>query len=132
MNDTEKAKQFFQTDLFAVEATGIEILEARQGYAKCALKLEARHKNATGQVMGGVCFTMADFAFAIAANLNQPTTVTQTSQIVFLSAAKGDTLFAETECIRAGKKTCVYKILVSDNTGRQIAYVTTTGFVVGE
>ena len=132
MTDTEKARQFFQADRFAVEATGIEILEARQGYAKCALKIEARHKNAAGQVMGGVLFTMADFAFAVAANLHQPTTVTQTSQIVFLSAAKGDTLFAETECIRAGKRSCVYKILVSDNTERQIAYVTATGIVVGE
>ena len=84
-----------------------------------------------GFVMGGVYFTMADFAFAIATNLNQPATVTQSSQIVYLSGAKGSTLYAETEQIKAGKKTCFYKITISDDTGTTLAYVTTTGFVVG-
>ena len=131
MTDTERAKSFFKNDLYAVQATGIEILEARAGYAKCALKLEAKHKNAVGAVMGGVLFTMADFAFAIASNLDQPTTVTQTSQIVYLSPVKGSTLYAETERIRGGKHTCFYKILLTDDTGTQIAYVTTSGYVVG-
>ncbi len=131
MTDTERAKSFFQKDLYATEATGIEILEARAGYAKCALKIEAKHKNAVGQVMGGVFFTMADFAFAIAANFDQPTTVTQSSQIVFLSPAKGSVLYAETERIRGGKRTCFYKILISDDLGTPIAYVTTSGYVVG-
>ena len=100
------------------------------GYAKCALKIEDRHKNAAGQVMGGVFFTMADFAFAIAANFKQPLTVTQTAQIVFLSSVKGSTLYAETEKIRAGKRSCFYKIMISDDTGEEIAYVTVTGFVI--
>jgi len=130
MEYLEKAKQFFQDDLYATETTGIEILAAEPGYAKCALKLDDRHKNAMGQVMGGVFFTMADFAFAIASNLGGTPTVTQTSQIVFLSPVKGSTLYAETEKIRGGRRTCFYKILISDDTGAQNAYVTTTGFVV--
>ena len=97
MDSTEKAREFFKNDIYAYELTGIEIVEAREGYAKCSLKIEDKHKNAVGQVMGGVLFTMADFAFAIAANFNSPTTVTQTSQIMYLSGAKGDILYAETE-----------------------------------
>ena len=131
MNDLQKAREFFKNDIYAVEQTGIEIIDARTGYAKCSLKLDDRHKNAMGFVMGGVYFTMADFAFAIATNLNQPATVTQSSQIVYLSGAKGSTLYAETEQIKAGKKTCFYKITISDDTGTALAYVTTTGFVVG-
>lgn len=131
MNDTERARKFFKNDLYAVEATGIEIIEARAGYAKVALRLEAKHKNAVGAVMGGVFFTMADFAFAIASNLDQPQTVTQTSQIVYLSPVRGTTLYAETEKIRGGKRTCFYKILLTDDTGAQVAYVTTSGYVVG-
>ena len=111
--------------------TGIEIIEAREGYAKCSLKIEDKHKNALGHVMGGVFFTMADYAFAIASNFNQPATVTQTSQIMYLSAVKGSTLYAETEKIRAGRRTCFYKIMISDDTGTDIAYVTTTGYIVG-
>jgi acyl-CoA thioesterase len=132
MSDLEKAREFFKNDIYATEVTGIEITEARAGYAKCELKIERKHKNAADRVMGGVYFTMADFAFAIAANLNRPITVTQTSQIAFLSAAKGDTLYAEAEKIKAGKNTCFYKITVSDDLGTQIAYVTTTGFTTNK
>ena len=131
MDKTEQAREFFKNDIYAHELTGIEIVEAREGYAKCSLKIEDKHKNALGHVMGGVFFTMADYAFAIAANLGQPTTVTQTSQIMYLSAVKGSTLYAETERIKAGKRTCFYKIMISDDTGADIAYVTTTGYIVG-
>ena len=130
MGNLEEAKELFKNDIYATEQTGIEILEVEAGYAKCALKIEDRHKNAAGQVMGGVFFTMADFAFAIAANFKQPLTVTQTAQIVFLSSVKGSTLYAETEKIRAGKRSCFYKIMISDDTGEEIAYVTVTGFVI--
>ena len=130
MGNLEQAKELFKNDIFATQQTGIEILAAEEGYAKCSLRIEDRHKNAAGQVMGGVFFTMADFAFAIAANFKQPLTVTQTAQIVFLSSAKGSTLYAETEKIRSGRKTCFYKILISDDTGEDIAYVTVTGFVI--
>jgi acyl-CoA thioesterase len=81
--------------------------------------------------MGGVFFVMADFAFAVAANFHQPTTVTQSSQITFLAPAKGKILYAETEKIRGGKRTCFYKISIYDDTGENVAYVTTSGYVVG-
>ncbi len=131
MSKLEEARNFFKNDLYAAEVTGIEIIDAKEGYAKCELKIRDTHKNALGHVMGGVFFTMADYAFAIASNFNQPTTVTQTSQIMYLSAVKGDTLYAETELIRAGRRSCFYKITITDNTGAQIAYVTTTGCIVG-
>ena len=131
MSYLEEAREYFGKDLYASKQTGIVIEAAEPGYAKCSLKINENHKNALGQVMGGVFFTMADYTFAIASNLGQPPTVTQTSQIVYLSAVKGSTLYAETEKIRGGRKTCFYKIMITDDTGAQIAYVTTTGFVVG-
>ena len=38
MSDLEEAKQLFCNDRYAAEATGIEILEAAPGHAKCALR----------------------------------------------------------------------------------------------
>lgn len=131
MDNLMEAKEFFGKDLYAAEATGIEIIAAEPGYAKCSLKIEDKHKNALGQVMGGVFFVMADYAFAIASNFKQPPTVTQTSQIVYLSAVKGKTLYAETEKIREGRKTCFYKVSIYDDTGMLNAYVTTSGYIVG-
>ena len=131
MSNIDEAKEYFGKDRYATQTTGIEILEAEPGYAKCCLKIEDKHKNALGQVMGGVFFVMADYAFAIASNFKQAPTVTQTSQIVYLSPVKGTMLYAETEKIRGGKKTCFYKISIYDDTGTLNAYVTTSGYVIG-
>ena len=130
MSNLEEAKKIFGKDVYAAQLTGVQILAAEPGYAKCALDIEDKHKNALGQVMGGVFFVMADFAFAIASNFKQPPTVTQTSQIVYLAPVKGKTLYAETEKIRAGRKTCFYKISIYDDTGALNAYVTTSGFII--
>ena len=130
MSYLEEAREYFGKDLYASKQTGIVIEAAEPGYAKCSLKIEDRHKNALGHVMGGVFFTMADYAFAIASNFKQPPTVTQTSQIVYLSAVKGSVLYAETEKIKEGRTTCFYKIMITDDTGAQVAYVTTTGFTI--
>ena len=131
MNNVEKAKEYFGSDVYASRQTGIEIIDVEAGYAKCALKIDERHKNAMGHVMGGVFFTLADYAFAIASNFEQPATVTQSAQIVYLSSPTGHTLYAETERIKAGKRSCFYKIAITDDTGADIAYVTVTGFVIG-
>ena len=125
-----EAKKIFYGDKYASQVTGVEILDADVGYSKVALKLDERHMNAVGQVMGGVYFTIADYAFAIASNFKQNPTVTQTSQIAFLAPVKGDTIFAEAMKIRSGRTTCFYKIIITDSTGEQIAYVTTTGFIL--
>jgi acyl-CoA thioesterase len=132
MTNIEEAREFFKKDLYASQTTGIEIVDVEPGYAKCSLKIEDKHKNALGQVMGGVFFVMADYAFAIASNFKQPTTVTQSSQVTFLTTVKGTTLYAEAEKVRGGRKTSFYKISVYDDTDELVAYVTMTGYVIGE
>ena len=126
----EEAKEIFGNDYYASQLTGVEILAADIGYSKVTLKLRAEHNNALGYVMGGVYFTIADYAFAIASNFKQMPTVTQTSQIVFLSPIKGERIFAEAVCVRSGRSTCFYKIIITDESGAENAYVTTTGFIL--
>ena len=128
----EEAKKIFGNDYYASQLTGIEILAADVGYSKVELKLRPEHNNALGHVMGGVYFTLADYAFAIASNFKQKPTVTQTSQIAFLSPIKGDKIFAEAVCIKSGRSTCFYKIIITDETGTQNAYVTTTGYILNK
>ena len=67
MKPSEEIVRFFEKDRFAAE-TGAVIDEIDDRYARCSLTLEAKHKNALGAVMGGVYFTLADFAFAVASN----------------------------------------------------------------
>ena len=51
MAHIDEAKEYFGKDRYATQTTGIEILEAEPGYAKCCLKIEDKHKNALGQVI---------------------------------------------------------------------------------
>ena len=76
MRDIEKVRRFFEGDRYAVEVTGVKIDEVDDCYSKCSLDLDKRHYGAHGQVMGGVMFTLADFAFAVATNTSESFTAT--------------------------------------------------------
>ena len=82
MRSLEELREFFSHDRYATATTGIEILEAEDGYAKVGLAVHEGHMNAGNRVMGAVYYTMADFAFAVASNPdagNAPITFTLTS-----------------------------------------------------
>lgn len=126
----EQVREVFSKDRFATE-NGAVIMEIGEHYAKCSMKLEARHRNAMGGVMGGVYFTLADFAFAVAANHEKMGVVAISSNISFLNSCKGEELYAEARCIKEGRTTCYYEVNVYDNTDRQVAAVVITGCHVG-
>ena len=130
MQTLDEVRKFFQNDVYATGTTGIEIADARPGYAKVTLKIDERHINAVGRVMGAVYYTMADFAFAVATNYeyDKGATVTLSSQINFLGAAKGKTLIGEAEVLKDGRATSFYKVRITDELGTQIAEVSTNGY----
>lgn len=127
MTDLEKAREFFAKDIFACETTGVVIEEVKEHYAKCSLKIEERHKNAHGGVMGGAIFTLADCTFAVASNFNSVQTVSFSSTISFVGVAKGKNLIAESTLVKDGKTTCLYSINVTDELGTEVAFVTISG-----
>lgn len=123
----EQVRAFFRKDHFATE-NGAVIDEIRENYARCSLKIEERHINGMGAVMGGVPFMLADFTFAVAANWKECRTVSLHSDIAFLGTAKGERLIAEAHCIKNGRTTCYYQVEVHDELNNQVAVVNTTGF----
>ena len=80
--------------------------------------------------MGGAIFTLADFAFAVAANCGEKSVVTLTSQISYLGTAKGSRLIAEAKRVKQGRSTGYYTVSIRDELGAPVAEVTGTGFVV--
>lgn len=127
MKSLEEIRKIFSEDLYATQATGIEIDEVAENYAKCSLKLERKHKNAAGGIMGGVMFTLADFTFAVATNATNPITVTTVSQISFMNSPKGDILYSESKLLKDGRTACFYEIYISDSLGTPVASVSVTG-----
>lgn len=128
MDYLEQARSIFKNDIFATEVSGIIIDAADVNYAKCSMHLDRRHMNAANTVMGGAIFTLADFTFAIAANMGNPQTVSLTSQISYLGVAKGSSLISEAHCVKSGRNTCFFTVDISDDLGNKVAEVSMTGF----
>ena len=127
MKPSEEIIELFAKDRFATE-NGAVIAEVDDHYAKCTLEVQERHRNAMGAVMGGVYFTLADFAFAVAANWQEIGTVSLHSDIAYLGTAKGKRLTAEAFCVKNGKTTSYYRIEVKDEFDNLAAVVNTTGY----
>ncbi|MBR6365394.1 MAG: PaaI family thioesterase [Lachnospiraceae bacterium] len=102
--------------------------ELGEDYAVCSVVLTARHRNAYGGVMGGVIFTLADYAFAAASNNIHRVTVAMQVSINYLSAPKGEKLTATAKCIKDGKTSMVVNVDIVDDTGRAVAQFVGTGF----
>ena len=122
-----EAREYFDNDRFAA-TNGVLLDEITEDGCVCHVDLNENHRNALGGVMGGIIFTLADFAFAVSSNNVHEGTVALDVSMQFLSAAKGSRLIARSFCVKEGRNTCVYRVEVHDDTGRQIALFTGTGF----
>ena len=127
MKNTESARGNFAGDLFATQAAGIVIKEAREGYAHCEMEIKPHHKAAHGGVMGGAVFTLADFAFAVASNSEEFMTMTVTSSINYISSPKKGTLTARSRAVKNGRTVCFYETVITGSDGAIVATVTSTG-----
>lgn len=127
MTDLERARALFHSTVYATEVTGCVIEDVRPDYVRCTMNIEPKHMNTLGVVMGGAVFTLADFAFGVCANFDKDVYVTASADSHFLAPAKGSTLIAEAREVRAGRRTCLYSVTVTDDLGTQVAYFTFSG-----
>ncbi len=123
----QQVRETFSGDKFATEVTGIEIVAVAENYAKCELSIEGRHRNTVGAVMGGAIFTLADFCYAVAANAEKLSAVTESAHIMFLNQVRGKKLIAEAKCLKSGRRNCYFEISITDELGTSVAVVTEVG-----
>lgn len=123
----EEAREFFYNDRFAV-ITGVTLDELTEDEAICSLEVTDDHRNAYGGVMGGVIFTLADFAFAVMSNQIHQLTVAQQVDIHYLSAPKGEKLIAKATCRKSGRTSSIVNVDIWDDMGRDVAQFIGTGF----
>ena len=112
-------------DRFAGQC-GVELIEARPGYAVTRMLVEDRHRNAVDLVHGGALFTLAAAAFFAACNASEETGVGINLNITFIHPCKGGTLTAEaTEVGRSGRLMHC-EVCVRDEQGIVMARLTGT------
>jgi acyl-CoA thioesterase len=125
----EQIIERFKADRYATEVTGIEIVDAKLGYAKTKLIIQPKHFNAVGIVQGGVVFTLADFAFAVASNAGvEEITVAIECNLSFMKPTTTGTLFAEAALISKTKSLVSYSIPVTNENGELAAQFYGRGF----
>ena len=106
-------------------AWGIEIEEARAGYARLAMTVRADMLNGHGIVHGGMVFALADTAFAYVCNGRNEKTVAAQASIIFLgSANEGETLIAEAGEAATEGRSGVTRVTVRTSDDRPIAEFT--------
>ena len=122
-NETlERVRETFRGDRFATEM-GAVIDELGDHYSKCSLVLNEHHRNAVGGIMGGVYFTLADFAFAVASNWQQAGVVGLNCDASFIGVPKTERIIAEARLIKDGRTICCYNVDIRDELGNPVAAV---------
>ena len=126
-NTLQEAQEYFKGDTFATE-NGMVIEELGEDYSLCSMTLNEHHLNANGGIMGGVIFTLGDFAFAGLSNQIHRPTVAQQVSVNFLGMPKDKTLKAKAVLKKTGRTSTIINVDITDGTGRDIAQFIGTGF----
>ena len=113
-------------------AWGIEIDEARAGYARLSMLLRDDMLNGHGIGHGGMVFALADTAFAYVCNGRNERAVAAQASIVFLGSAEaGETLVATGEEVAREGRSGVTRVSVKTADGRPIAEFTGYSRTIG-
>lgn len=123
----DKRKELLKNDRFAT-FIGIELVEMEPGHAVAKMNILENHLNGLNMIQGGAIFTLADFAFAAAANASGHITVGINANIAYLNASKGKILLAEAKEVSASQKIVHYNVDVFDENKDCIAKVSITGY----
>jgi acyl-CoA thioesterase len=111
---------FAHNDKFAAYI-GIELIEARPGFAKAKLELSESHMNSVGTIHGGAIFTLADFVFAVASNSHGRVAVAINASISYFKAISSGVIVAESREISLGDKLSSYTIEIRDKENDLVA-----------
>ena len=131
MADIEEMRRRFDESPCAL-FFGMKLVELSPGYAKVTLKLREEFLNWENMIQGGVIATVLDQAFGCACNTLNYIHVAVQMNIHFLAAAPvGETVYAESKVLHAGKRVGASEMSVVDSKGKTIARATGTTVSLG-
>lgn len=108
---------------------GMEVTELGENFAKAQVTLDESFLNGLDIPMGGVYFTLGDFAFGAANQYITTGMVTLDSSIDFLASAKvGDTVTATCTQVSRARKIVRDVIEMHDQNGKLLCVMRCTGY----
>jgi len=131
MIDIDEMRKKFDESPCAVYM-GMSLVELSKGYARVKLELKKEHLNWEEMIHGGIVATVLDQAFGCACNTLENIHVAVQMNIHFMKApAVGETIYAESRVIHAGKRMGTSEMKVCDSKGNEIARATGTTVCIG-
>ncbi|UCC60374.1 MAG: PaaI family thioesterase [Dehalococcoidia bacterium] len=131
MVDIEEMRDRFDKSPCALHF-GMGLEELSPGYARVRLKLKEEFLNWENMIQGGIIATLLDQAFGCACNTLDYIHVAVQMNIHFLAAAPfGETIYAESRVLHAGKRVGASEMKVVDSDGKMIARATGTTVAIG-
>lgn len=129
----DELRAWYARDEFARTCLGARIddYDFETGCAQVSMDADERHHNALGTVMGGVIFSLADFALAVACNTDQPDSCSVNHAISFMNAPKDAHLVARACSDKTGRNLGFFIVDVVDGAGTKVARMTATVFRLG-
>lgn len=119
---------YCKTDKFASK-NGMVITELGENFAKAQVTIDESFLNGVDIPMGGVYFTLGDFAFGAANQYVTNGIVTLDATIDFLSSAKvGDTVTATCTQVSRARKIVRNEIKMHDQNGKLLCIMHCTGY----
>jgi acyl-CoA thioesterase len=100
---------------------GMEVVEAGPGRAKVRLKISDKLYNAADMVHGGALFSLADYAFALAANSGDDIGIAVSATMHYIQPAKQGLLYAECHEVTRNRRMGTYTATVTDETGQVVS-----------
>jgi acyl-CoA thioesterase len=108
---------------------GIKVEEARDSYARLSLLIKADYCNSGERTHGGVLFSLADQAFAVAANSRGYLAYAIEVKINYFQAAKcGDVVTAEATPVDIRKRVSLWNVELKNQDGEKIAIAQGLGY----
>lgn len=120
METLDSIRRLLARDRFAAR-NQVELLTVAPGHATAAMVVEPHHLNGVDTVQGGAIFTLADFAFAAAANSHGTVAVAINVSITFMKAVRGGRLLAEAREVSRNPKLGWYTVEVRNEAGELVA-----------
>ena len=131
MLDIDEMRKKFDGSPCAVYL-GMKLVELSQGHAKVQMELKNEHLNWENMIHGGIVATVLDQAFGCACNTLENVHVAVQMNVHFMKApAVGETIYAESRVIYAGKRMGTSEMKVYDSKGKEIARATGTTVCIG-
>ena len=110
----------FLSDPFSRDL-GITLTASSPGQATLSLAITGKHLNSHGTVHGGVIFTLADVAFAVASNSDDVPAVAINTSMTYMKAISEGTLIAEATEFSKNPRLGSYIVEVYDQDREKIA-----------